>query len=224
MRVWSTLQKAPPFFLLGEIRGPCAFVCSLYATLVLITQIYCNMRKLFVLGSFTQRDGVTLNEDNSTATKTDSKGNVWLSVQVSETRNVKSKTFDRQEKRPVILKFNPDTVAGWNIKAGMDLAPLLARHYGKPQCVSIVETREPAYDGHEAKINPDTGEQVLVGGAPVYRETHLVDMVWDETGLDANFLPNGAWVTPEDTKVTEDATAAVAAEATPVEAGDLAGG
>lgn len=33
------------------------------------------------------------------------------------------------------------------------------------------ESTEPAYDGHEPKINPETGAPVLSGGQPVYRQS-----------------------------------------------------
>ena len=40
-----------------------------------------------------------------------------------------------------------------------------------PGKIIVRESLEPAYEGHEPKINPDTKEKILFMGSPVYRQT-----------------------------------------------------
>jgi hypothetical protein len=60
-------------------------------------------------------------------------------------------------------------VKTFGLQEGMDFS-----QKAFPVKLVIKESFEPAYNGHEPKINPTTKETVTSGGAPVYRQTLVV--------------------------------------------------
>lgn len=79
--------------------------------------------------------------------------------------------FIQIEKRVGLLKGKTEDIKALaaNLKPGDDFSQKVF-----PVRLVIKESFEPAYNGHEAKINPTTKEQVTSNGAPVYRQTFVV--------------------------------------------------
>jgi hypothetical protein len=79
--------------------------------------------------------------------------------------------FLQVEKRVGLLKGKTEDIQklATNLKPGDDFSSKVF-----PVRLVIKESHEPAYNGHEPKINPTTKETVTSGGAPVYRQTLVV--------------------------------------------------
>ena len=162
-----------------------------------------NFPKLIVGAFINTKEGVTLNDSKTVRTFTDKNGVVRCSILLTETRDgVNAAGFDQSSKRTCTWTLSPEAAAALNPQLGEDLAMKIAARYKAPHCINVVESSQPQYDGHEPKINPTTGEQVLVNNAPVYRESNLAPMVFDKEGMNlTTFMPTGAWAYAEDTLV-----------------------
>ena len=61
-----------------------------------------------------------------------------------------------------------------------------------PGKIVVRESSVPFFEGHQPKINPKTGEQVLSGGSPVFRETFFTTNMAEHDSL----LPTDRKETP----------------------------
>jgi hypothetical protein len=89
----------------------------------------------------------------------------------SETMSANDQGFLQTEKRVGLFKGNTAEIQklGAILKPGDDFSQKVF-----PVRLVIKETFEPAYEGHQPKINPTTKETVTSEGAPVYRQTVVV--------------------------------------------------
>ena len=89
----------------------------------------------------------------------------------SETMSANDQGFLQTEKRVGLFKGKTEDIQklAATLKPGDDFSTKVF-----PVRLVIKESFEPAYNGHQPKINPSTKETVTSGGAPVYRQTFVV--------------------------------------------------
>ena len=89
----------------------------------------------------------------------------------ADTMSANDQGFLQTEKRVGLFKGNTEDIQklASGLKPGDNFSEKVF-----PVRLVIKETFEPAYEGHQPKINPSTKETVTSGGAPVYRQTFVV--------------------------------------------------
>ena len=98
----------------------------------------------------------------------------------SEIMSANDQGFLQTEKRVGLFKGKTEDIQklAATLKPGDDFSAKVF-----PVRLVIKESFEPAYDGHQPKINPTTKETVTSSGAPVYRQTFVVAEASAETDV-----------------------------------------
>jgi len=109
--------------------------------------------------------------------KASAKGNKFGQIRVDQTCAVTNNGFLSFKTRSAFIAIGEKDIdaARETLKDGMECP-----FQGK---IVLNETREPQYEGHEPKINPETKEVFLLDGAPVYRTTEWTEDLSKEDTL-----------------------------------------
>jgi hypothetical protein len=94
------------------------------------------------------------------------------SIRLATTSYDMSSGFLNKQRRVHYLAGKVDELEGlvdaYDLKIGGDYSAKF------PSRIIVEESATPFYEGQSAKINPSTGEVVMVNGSEVYRQTRLV--------------------------------------------------
>ena len=82
-----------------------------------------------------------------------------------ETITYNESGFLNRSKRTALIRGRVSELEEMNYKEGQIL----------PGKIIVKESTSPAYDGHDPKINPTTGEVLMSGDHPIYRQTFYTE-------------------------------------------------
>jgi hypothetical protein len=105
--------------------------------------------------------------------KVSSKNPEWCGILVKSSimRTSRTKTGGfviDESTRSAYVQIKTEVANKLGLHEGSDL-----NAFGLDLTIARKESREPQYEGHQAKVNPTTGEIVLVDGAPVYMNDYI---------------------------------------------------
>lgn len=100
----------------------------------------------------------------------------WATMLVVEESITINNGILNHRKRVGAIRDKKENLTALGLKAGDDLNAKLAEFGGKESRVVYIETTEPQYEGHKAKINPKTKEVIKnAAGQPIFLSAKVMD-------------------------------------------------